>query len=126
VDGCADTGSDTQQVAWFDNRLGKYVAYRRMHMAGKARSGDCEFCVPGLPLRCGTPDPANRQVGRCISENFQHFPGCADGAPGTKTPATLGENASMVFSFDELDAPSLDACAPLLRSFRPTRTDVVA
>ena len=48
-------------------------------------------------------------MGRCISDRFDHFPGCEDGAPGTKTPATLSENASMVFSFDALDAPCMDA-----------------
>ena len=70
-----------------------------------------EMLVPGQgsPLRCGTPSPPNRQVGRCISDRFDHFPGCEDGAPGTKTPATLSENASMIFSFDALDAPCMDA-----------------
>ena len=48
-------------------------------------------------------------MGRCISDRFDHFPGCEDGAPGTTTPATLSENASMVFSFDALDAPCMDA-----------------
>lgn len=80
-DGGLWAGSDTQQVAWYDQRLKQYVGYRRQWWETKEaklwRSND-HFCVPtgeshgaedGKP-RCGKQEIPGRQVGRCVTETW--------------------------------------------------------
>ena len=103
------SGSDTQQVAWYDERLGKYVAYRRAWWHHNPRVNPA-FCVTqdGVPT-CGRQDAAGRQISRCVTDAtvWPYFPDCPTTTTGT-TPGPLTASSDLVFSFDEQDPPGLD------------------
>jgi hypothetical protein len=103
------SGSDTQQVAWYDEILGKYVAYRRAWWHHNTRVNPA-FCVTqeGVP-KCGRQDVAGRQVSRCVTDTatWPYFPDCPQPTSGT-APGPLSNSSDLVFSFDEQDPPGLD------------------
>ena len=105
----AYTGSDTQQVALYDSSLGRYVAYRRVacenSKGGHCNNRACQLCVGD---RCGEGAPAVRQVGRCVSDDFVHWPNCVRETNGLPVGSAVTPNCSLVFSFDEHDHPCED------------------
>ena len=113
------TGSDTQQVGFFDERLGKYVAYRRNWPTDRKKGG-LEECV-GSPPHCGATFLAGRKVGRCVSDTLTSFKGCSCSCTDTSPPKCSGEGPSCTFqvlSFDDHDSPIVDICERLA-SLRP-------
>jgi hypothetical protein len=103
------SGSDTQQVAWYDERLGKYVAYRRAWWHHNTRVNSA-FCVTqdGVP-KCGRQDAAGRQISRCVTDaaTWPSFPDCPTATAGTSA-GPLTNSSDLVFSFDEQDPPGMD------------------
>ena len=85
----AYTGSDTGQVAFWSQREGKYLAYRRTR-GPPAGGRECHSCA-GDPAVCGKGADAARQVSVCASADLAVFPDCSQG--------------ELVFSFDIHDDP---------------------
>jgi hypothetical protein len=85
-DGDLWAGSDTQQVAWWDEQRRQYVGYRRQWWETKeahAWRANNHFCVPtgeshgvedGKP-KCGKQELAGRQVGRCVTDTWGKWEG---------------------------------------------------
>lgn len=94
----AYTGSDTQQVAFWDAALAKYVVYRRQ-VTDKKTTRPCRRCVSG---HCGSGTTPDRIVGRCVSDSLAEFPGCS------RFPRQCKGNCTTVFGFGPLDSPCTD------------------
>ena len=106
------------QVGFWDERLGKYVAYRRNWPTDRKKGG-LEECV-GSPPHCGATFLAGRKVGRCVSDTLTSFKGCSCSCTDTSPPKCSGEGPSCTFqvlSFDNHDSPIVDICEPRFAPF---------
>ena len=108
--------SDTQEVAFYDGNLHKYLAFRRSH-AAKEGHPECQSCVGEV---CGKGEAAARTVTRCVSDDFIVWPGCED-VPFL-SPQPLNENCSMALGFDAFDDPCVDVYNSQAIQFSGTET----
>lgn len=74
--GCIYTGSDTQQVAFWDKKLGKYAAYRRNWPAVRPHDIQRSCVGSNASKHCGGTYTGGRMVGRCLSDRLDSFQGC--------------------------------------------------
>ena len=85
-------GSDTQNVAYWQEDIGKYVLYIRIDLP-QSQSPQSNFSCPGS---FWDPGKSIRRVGRCVTTNFSDWEGCA---PSVE---------HQVFAFDDGDPSCFD------------------
>jgi hypothetical protein len=79
------TGSDTQDVVWYDERYQQYVYYGRTHQRGTSPP-----CPPGT-------QGAGRSIGRMLL-----------GKSAVTWPTSTADHVPTIFEVDALDAPCMD------------------